>query len=209
MPDDRSGDLLARWRAGNEQAAGLLFERYAARLIALARSRLSARLQGRVDPEDVVMSAYRSFFAGAKAGRFDLERGGDLWRLLVAMTLRKLYHQVQRHSRGKRAVGQEQASLGPDGFLAAEAAALAREPAPVEAVALAEQVERMMAGLEPLQRRMLELRLQGYTLFEIAEATQRTERTVRRLLERVKQQWESDAAASRGRKPSGDSEPRA
>jgi hypothetical protein len=58
---------------------------YANRLIALARSRLSSKLAGRIDPEDVVQSVYRSFFAEARAGRYHLDRGGDLWRLLVAM----------------------------------------------------------------------------------------------------------------------------
>jgi DNA-directed RNA polymerase specialized sigma24 family protein len=44
-----------------------------------------------------------------------------------------------------------------------------------------------MSKLEPLERRMLEMRLQGYNLEEIAAATQRTERTVRRALTEVKQ----------------------
>jgi hypothetical protein len=35
---------------------------------------------------------------------------------------------------------------------------------------------------------MLELRLQGYDWAEIATATQRTQRTVRRVLERIKEQ---------------------
>ena len=34
-----------------------------------------------------MQSAYRSFFVGVREGRYALERGGDLWRLLVALTL--------------------------------------------------------------------------------------------------------------------------
>ena len=55
MDDDRSGDLLARWRAGDADAAAEIFRRYADRLIALARGRLSAKLARRIDPEDVVI----------------------------------------------------------------------------------------------------------------------------------------------------------
>src|ERR1700679_4129725 len=66
MADEWSGDLLARWRAGDQQAATEMFHRYANRLILLARSRLSPRLSHRVDPEDVVQSAYRSFFADTR-----------------------------------------------------------------------------------------------------------------------------------------------
>jgi DNA-directed RNA polymerase specialized sigma24 family protein len=58
------------------------------------------------------------------------------------------------------------------------------------AVALADELERFMGGLEPLHRRMLELRLQGYTLDEIAAATNRSDRTVIRVMERIKQQLE-------------------
>ena len=65
---------------------------------------------------------------------------------------------------------------------------LARGPSPVEAVALADELEQVMTRLEPLHRRMLELRLQGYNLLEIGAATKRTERTVRRVLELIKEQ---------------------
>ena len=50
--------LLERFRDGDESAAEALFSRYFERLTALARSRLSARLASRTDPEDIVMSVY-------------------------------------------------------------------------------------------------------------------------------------------------------
>src|SRR5262245_34099594 len=108
MAGDGADKLLDRWRAGDQQAAAELFRRYADRLIALARSRLSRKLAQRVDPEDVVQSAYRSFFADTRAGRYALERGGDLWQLLVAITLHKLQLQVKKNNRQKRAVEREQ-----------------------------------------------------------------------------------------------------
>src|SRR5262249_13801041 len=106
MADD-GHKLVARWRAGDQQAAAELFGRYANRLIALARSRLSARLAQRVDPEDVVQSVCRSFFADAREGRYAVERGGDLWQLLVTMTLHKVQDQGKRHGRAKRDLQRE------------------------------------------------------------------------------------------------------
>lgn len=85
---DNSNHLVARWQQGDQTAAAELFQRYASRLIALARSQLSVKLAQRVDPEDVVQSVYRSFFVDARNGRYDFQHGGDLWRLLVTMTLR-------------------------------------------------------------------------------------------------------------------------
>jgi hypothetical protein len=61
MADYPSIELLARFRAGDERAAEELFPRFAERLIAVAKARLSAKLARRVGAEDVVQSAYRSF----------------------------------------------------------------------------------------------------------------------------------------------------
>jgi RNA polymerase sigma-70 factor (ECF subfamily) len=182
--------LVARWRAGDQQAAAELFQRYASRLVALARSRLPARLTHRVDPEDVVQSVYRSFYAGARQDRYDLQRGGDLWRLLVTITLRKVYYQVRRNAAGKRAVDLEQGFGSEDSLLGIQPRMLAREPSPVEALALAESLKQLMAELQPLHRRMLELRLLGNDLEAIATATDRTQRTVRRVLDEVRQRLE-------------------
>jgi len=174
-----SADLMARWRDGDEAAAEEMVRRYAERLCALARSRLSARLARHVDPEDVVQSAYRSFFAAARAGRYDLRRSGDLWRLLAAITLHKLRRQAERHAAGKRAAAERPAL--PDDEL------LAREPTPEAAAALVDTVEQLLRGLGPTQRRMVELRLQGCGLDEIAAELGRSERTVRRLLDLVRE----------------------
>jgi RNA polymerase sigma-70 factor (ECF subfamily) len=190
MMDNPSADLVARWREGDEQAAQVLFQRYAERLLALARSRLSAKLARHLDPEDVVQSACRSFFIGARNGRYVLQRSGDLWRLLVAITLHKLQHQIERLSAGKRAVDRERhPESGPTG-LAAQA--VAREPTPAEAAALADTLELLLHGLDAVPCLMVQMRLEGYTIDEIAAAVRRSERTVRRILDGVKQRLEQE-----------------
>ena len=193
-----SADLMARWREGDQNAAEEMFRRYAERLRALARSRLSARLARHVDPDDVVQSAYRSFFTAARDGRYALRRSGDLWRLLAAITLHKLRRQVERHTARKRAGARERHFGGDNGFCGLPAEALAREPTPQEAAALADTLEQVFRGLEPLQRRMIELRLQGCGLDEIADDVRRSERTVRRLLELVKGRLRQEYGEQRG-----------
>ena len=190
--EDFSNNLVARWQAGDQQAANELFRRYAGRLIALARSRLSDKLAARVDPEDVVQSAYRSFFSDARAGRYDLQHDGGLWQLLVMITLSKLQHQVERHTSKKRGVQHEQ---GLAGALSSPEVLEARGPSPMAALVLTEQVELLMRPLDSAQRHMLQLRLQGYNLEEIAATAGCSEATVRRLLDRVKRQLESWSAA--------------
>jgi RNA polymerase sigma-70 factor (ECF subfamily) len=188
--DDESAELLARWRGGDQQAAQELFDRYAERLMALVRSRLSEQLARRLDPEDVLQSAYRSFFIGSRDGRYVLQRSGDLWRVLVTIALHKLHHQVKRHSAGKRSLKQERED-GPASDLGGlPVEALSREPSPDEAAAVVDELERVMRALQPLHRQMVELRLQGYLFKEIATATGRSERMVRLVLEQVKKAFE-------------------
>src|SRR5262245_47944289 len=104
---DSFSDVMARLRVGDQAAAFAVFQRFAAALVARARQQLGARLAARVDAEDVVQSAYRSFFVRHAEGQFHLESWESLWGLLVVITLRKCANQRQHHGRECRAVGRE------------------------------------------------------------------------------------------------------
>ncbi len=185
--DAPSAELMARWRNGDQEAAEVLFRRYVERLLALARSRMTSWLARRVDADDVVQSAYRTFFVGVLAGRYTARRiTAMLWRLLASITIHKVRHQVERHTAGKRAVSRERPFESESGPVRFQGRILAREPTPDQAAALADTLEEVFRDLEPLERRMVELRLQGSGLDEIAAGVRRSERTVRRILELVK-----------------------
>jgi DNA-directed RNA polymerase specialized sigma24 family protein len=185
MGDVPSTELLARWRAGDKRAADELFSRYTAQLVKMVRRQLSAQLARRVDPEDVVQSAYRCFCTEARAGKVVLERSGDLLRLLARITLNRLHHQVERHTAGKRAVERDQ-GFGSETDLAALGDAVARTPGPSEVVSMIEELELAMSGLSPPHRQMIEMELQGCRPEEIARVTDRSERLVRKVRERFK-----------------------
>ncbi len=179
-----SNHTVKRFRAGDSQAAGEIYERYVHRLVALARTRISQRLARRVDPEDVVQSAYRSFFAHAENGRFVFERSGDLWRLLSSITINKVLKQVQLHRRKKRDIEREAPVVDSSGFPQADV--ISGEPSPAEALIIVEELESVMSDLSKRHRLVLEQRLQGAGVGEIATAAGCSERTVRRVLERVR-----------------------
>ena len=185
-----SAELLQQFRRGDEAAATELHDRYVARLIALARSRLGGRLAARLDADDVVQSAYRSFFLRARAGQFSLQRSGDLWRLLARITLRKLYRQADRHTAERRSVQRETAALALESDAAF--ALKSREPTPDEAAALADELAFAMRRLNEFERRVLELRLQEQTIDEIAAELGRSERTIRRTLATIRHRLEPE-----------------
>lgn len=186
-PDFSSVRLMARLQQGDPEAPNQLFDEYVGRLTAMVRSRMSEKLAQRVDAEDIVQSVYRSFFLRASEGQFEIRRSGDLWRLLAAIAIHKLGRQIEVHKAGKRNVDRELTIDGDDSAVhGVHLGVMASEPTPEQAAALMDEVQYMMRGWEPDQRRMLEMRLAGYKYEEIARMLNRSERTVRRLFEKVK-----------------------
>lgn len=186
MTDDRSAQLMARWQDGDQQAAEEIYQRFVDRLVALASSRLRGKLQRRVAPEDVVQSVYRSFFRVAMQDRYHCEQSGDLWRLLSTITINKIRHQVEFHGAQKRSLGREDSIRPGDSLAGLPPESLAREPTPEEAAALVEDLEAVMQTLEPVHRQILQLRLQGNSVEEVADEVKRSHRTIRRVLEKVR-----------------------
>src|SRR4051794_40108174 len=181
---------LAELRSGEDAAAREVFERFAARLVAMARGRFNRLLTRKVDPEDVVQSAFKSFFARHRAGKLDVSGWDGLWNLLTLITLRKCadraeYFRAERRDAAREVTGSAGGD-SPDAWLVA----LDREPRPEEAVILAETVERLFREVSAHERPVLELSLQGYTASEIGARLNRAERSVRRLREHIRERLE-------------------
>jgi RNA polymerase sigma factor (sigma-70 family) len=183
---DTFAALMARLRSGEDTAAREVFEKFAGRLIGLARGQFNQLLARKVDPEDVVQSAYKSFFVRHRAGKLEVGDWEGLWHMLTLITLRKCADRAQYFRARRRDAAREAGGNQPDGWLAA----LDREPSPEEAVILAETVENLFRDITAHERPVLELSLQGYTVPEICERLDRAERTVRRLRERLRKRLE-------------------
>ena len=181
MDQEDTRGVFDRVQDGDEEAAREVFQRYLGRLVALARSRLSEKLQRKVDADDVVQSAFRSFFVRARDGQYTIERSGELWSLLASITRHKLLKKAEHFRQQKRNLDRDQPlAAGADGTERELPAA--GEPTDAEALALTDEVEFLMRGLDDVQRTMLELRLQDQSIPDIARAVERSERTVRRFL---------------------------
>src|SRR5437588_9221914 len=100
-------EFLARLNSRDDAAAQELFRRFAHQLIALAVRHISAGLRHKVDPEDVVQSAYKSFFFRYGAGKLDVVNWNSLWGLLTLITVRKCAERAAYHRAACRAAGRE------------------------------------------------------------------------------------------------------
>lgn len=197
--DEQTIHLVDQCRRGDQAASQELFDRYVSRLISMVHRRMSGRLTRRVDAEDVVQSAFRSFFVGVDNEKFQIDQTGDLWRLLVVISLNKLRRKVAYHRAAKRGMDAEQSVQSPRGDDNARCfEAAAHEPLPDAAAAVMDEFNALTAGLEPHQIEIVRLRMHGYEMTEIAEQVGRSERTVRRLLDKVRDLWQQrlDTAAT-------------
>jgi RNA polymerase sigma-70 factor (ECF subfamily) len=175
-------DWWKRWQVGDAQAAEELFSRYAQRLVRLAEEHLSQKVAGRLDGEDVVQSVFRTFFRRSRAGEFRIDSSAQLWRLLVQITVRKARAKGRQHTAGKRDVGTEAAEGEALLFQA-----LAHEPGPDEAAAFVDQIQVLLRGLSPVHGQVLDMRLQGATVAEIAGELGVSRQTVYRILDLLQQ----------------------
>jgi len=180
MPDD-SQALFARYRAGSDGAADEIVHRYFQRLTALARARLTEDVAGRVDPEDAVQSALRSFFIGAREDRFELVRRGDLWRLLAAITSHKASRLTTHHRAARRSV-RRQAAFPASASFGIDQALVDPQHSPAEVALRDDELAELLRTLSSELRQVLALRLQDLTLEEIAAQIGCSTRTIRRRL---------------------------
>jgi RNA polymerase sigma-70 factor (ECF subfamily) len=186
-------DVMVRLRAGQNDAATQVFNRFASRLLALARKRLDPLVLQKVDPEDVVQSVFRSFFVCNAAGRLGkFESWDNLWGMLVVLTHWKCGRRMDYFHAACRDVDREvPAEVPARDESCSDVGVRDDEPTPPEAAMLTDTVERLMRGLEGHQREVLTLSLQGYSPAEISGQLGCTERSVYRVLERVKQWLEA------------------
>ncbi|MBC8868633.1 MAG: sigma-70 family RNA polymerase sigma factor [Planctomycetes bacterium] len=172
-------DLVQRHRHGDPEAAGELFAYYAQRLSRVAEQHLSRKLAGRVDGEDVVQSVFRTFFRRSARGDFKIDSSVQLWRLLVKITITKARAKGRYHTAAQRDVAAEQRGADEDWLIAA----MDRDPGPEEAVMLMDEIEALLKGLPSLYCQVLELRLKGHSVVEVAGQVGISRQTVYRALE--------------------------
>lgn len=184
--DVRFSRLAQRLSAGDGDAATLVVRRFTIQLVALARRRLAQRIRGKTAPEDVVQSAFRSFFQRLRRGQFDLGSWDGMWSLLVVITVRKCSARREHFFAARRDVRRETRLSRDSRDNDAECIPLARAPRPEEAVALAELVEQLLTGLSDGEQTIVRLRLEGHSIGEICQAVGRADRTVRRVLARLR-----------------------
>jgi RNA polymerase sigma-70 factor (ECF subfamily) len=173
--------LLRRLRGGNKDAATVLYVRYAQRLRALVKARCSPALSRHVEPDDIVQSIFHRFFRRVCQGHYDVPEGEELWGLFLVMALNRIRSEETYHRAAKRNVHATQA-------IPADLPTSAVAPDESSYAALHGTLTEVMDQLAAPQRQMVELRIQGHSVADIARTLGRSKRTVERNLQEVRRQ---------------------
>jgi RNA polymerase sigma factor (sigma-70 family) len=180
---------VSQLQAGDVAAAQRLWQRYFRHMVQLARARLrAAGING--EEEDVALSAFASFCQAARQRRFpQLANRDDLWRVLVTLTARKVWHRrrlEQSQKRGAGIVTSQDFDVDLDDIVG-------REPTPEFAAAVADELQSRLARLKKTDLVAIALRkLDGYTNDEIAAQLGCARRTVERRLRLIRLHWSEE-----------------
>ena len=193
-------ESVSRWidelKAGRETVATGLWNHFYRRLIGLARQKLRAARRRAFDEEDLVISAFETFFRRAREGQFPrLHDRDDLWHLLVRITEHKAQHLLRDQNRQKRgggkvrgesAFGEPAASRDGPGIEQLAGA----EPTPELAAVIAEDFRRLLDLLGDDELRQIALwKLEGHSNEDIAAKAHRSLPTVERRLKLIREKW--------------------
>lgn len=179
-------------KAGQEEAALKLWERFFPKLVNLARNKLSGLPRRDADEEDIALSAFHAFCRAATCGRVpDLTNRDDLWRTLVLITSgkaldRRRYQLAQKRGGSREPVKNDLALLEE---------VVGQEPDPALAALLADECQALLRRLDDHElQQMALLKLEGLTNEEIAGQLGSSLRTVKRRVALIRRSWEEMAA---------------
>lgn len=183
-------ELLNRWRAGEQDAAQIILDRYALRLAALVAGRIGQRYRSSIDAEDLTQSALGSFFAAVDQSRFKWDANLALWKVLATFARRKLARAIERESALKRGGEAKRTTLEhASGYKTLEEYQHSSE-------AQNELIEDICSNLTPAQQTLLEHLLAGRSQDEIATVTGVHPRSLRRRIRELRERLGQESAST-------------
>src|SRR5262245_48267334 len=162
--ESESDDLLRRAKAGDEQARAELFARCRDRLRRMVRLRLDRRLQGRLDPSDVLQEAYLDY--ARRFPEFAANPGLPFYLWLRSLTGQRLIDLHRQHLGAKMRDANQEVSLYRGALPQASSVSLANQllgrlTSASRAAVRAEtqmRVQEALNGMDPMDREVLTLR---------------------------------------------------
>ncbi len=200
-------DLVPLSPAGDRQAFVDLVNRQRPLMVRTARRCLCRHpaLKGLYDEEDAVEGALSVLWADVESGNpLGIEEPGDPWRVFTRALVRWIWAASRRESARKRGGSGISPHSDASGLASATPRSLihaispddldhfeSTTPLPELAVIQAEVAERLLGLLDSKQADVVRLRVDGLAIAEIGSFLAFSERTVNRLLEKIRCVWQT------------------
>lgn len=173
--------LILAAKSGDRSALSRLVEEFEPEIRMIARRRLGKELRPFLDSVDLVQSVHRSLLVGLRGDRFDLSTPASLLALSATIIQRKVAKQWRKLQRQKRMETEDPRSITE---------VLMSLQADVDDTAKQSQirdaVERILAEVDPVEKKLIEMRLLGYTTAEVAQALELDSDVLRVRLSRLR-----------------------
>jgi len=154
------------------------------------------------DVEDAVEGALAVLWADVESGKaLGIEQPGGLWRVFtraLANWISAASHREAARKRGGSGIACAGGAAGATSHISAASPdeldlVQATAPEPEATVMEAEVVERLLRLLDSKQRNVVELRVEGLSVPEVASSLGLSHRTVKRILSKIRDVWRTSA----------------
>lgn len=175
--------MLRRVADGSERAARQLIEQHHDRIYQVIRRRLNRELRAKFDSQDFFQAVWASFFADRQMIA-TFQEPEKLVAYLGAVAANKVVEENRRRfATMKHDITRERAIDHSHTFSGQPL--LDNKATPSEVAIAREEIDRLVEGQPPVNRKIVQLKARGLTYKEISEQVGMAERSVRRIMRKL------------------------
>jgi RNA polymerase sigma-70 factor (ECF subfamily) len=179
---DSFPQLLQRARAGSNEAAWELVQRYGPYVLRSIRRTIGQEIRGKFDSGDFAQAVWASFFSAPEQFH-QVNEPQQFVSLLATMARNKVIDEMRRRMlTQKYAVGRERPLCQG---LEETAELASKDPTPSQFAIARERWLAMLQSQPERDRQVIRLKLMGRSYASIAKRMEVSERTVRRIIDRL------------------------
>ncbi len=192
MDDDDLAGLIGRVQAADEDAIRDLIHRFEGDIRTFVRVRLPQSLRSQFDSMDFVQAVWQNVLTkdGPDLGQFT--NAGHFRGFLAGVARNRVFEEHRRRTRTRKySLEREELLYVRRGDREVPRAVPARGPTPGDDAQAHDRFAQLVAGRSAQEAKVVELRRRGLTFEEIAGQTGLSERSVRRIIEVIRQRMEA------------------
>jgi RNA polymerase sigma factor (sigma-70 family) len=191
MLDGDFASLVTRARTGDEAAVRSLLQSFEDEVRLMVRVRLPRALRSQFDSMDFVQAVWKSVLIPGAAEPVVFANAEQFRGYLAGVARNKVLQEYRRRTQTRKYdLGREEPLYVRQGGRDEPREVVAPDPTPSQEVQALDRWEQLVRGRSPVETQAAELRRQGLTFEEIGQRLGLSERSVRRIIDAMRQRLE-------------------